>query len=264
MATRLSNEKVYGAKGIAEFKKAWGDSINALGGKDTQVYAGKEMQGAIGMVFGYEGVGKKGQYDEKFVVQPRLATKPGSANEKPDSYVKVESASMRAHFLDNLAQEEGGLLDRVLKPLVEDACGKDCYQGEGKKSAINQFVKGMKEKGEAIITLGGKSFSVKADFGHAFYNECFNETIVMSNIQVETTPKQITGDTTFDNKGGLYMNTYNTVGELVRDQKKITVGIIAGEQQQKQEEYTSGTDTGNGDGTSTGTGDGGTWDGGSA
>lgn len=264
VSRRLKNEN-YNPTDITAFKKYRNESANKLGWRNTaQVYAGQEMKGAIGMVFGYEWTGKKGAYDEKFVVQPNLATKPGSVEKNPDSYVLIDNKKMREHFLYNLKTEDGWLLDSILKPLVEKACGEWCYEGVNKAKAIKQFVDGMIDKGSADISINGQSFSVKADFGHAFYNECFNETIVMSNIQVETTPKQITGDTTFDNKGGLYMNTYNTVGELVRDQKKITVGIIAGEQQQKQEEYTSGTDTGNGDGTSTGTGDGGTWDGGSA
>lgn len=264
VSRRLKNEN-YSPTDITAFKKYRNESANKLGWRNTvQVYAGQEMKGAIGMVFGYEWAGKKGTYDEKFVVQPNLATKPGSTQKNPDSYVPIDNKKMREHFLHNLQTEDGWLLDSILKPLVEKACGQWCYEGVNKAKAIQQFVDGMIDKKSANISINGQSFSVKADFGHAFYNECFNETIVMSNIQVETTPKKIEGSTVVESKMGMYVNNNNTVWQLVSDLKKASIWVVGGKQQQKQEEYTSGTDTGNGDGTSTGTGDGGTWDGGSA
>lgn len=210
------------------------------------------------MVFGYNA---DNTYDEKFVVQPRLATKPWSNNAMPDSYTPIDNVQMRAHFLNNLAKEEGGLLDRILKPLVEDACGKDCYDAN-RAVAIQQFVKGMKERWEATITLNGKLFTIKADFGHAFYNECFNETIVMNNIQVETSPKIIKSDTTLENKWGLYINAFNTVGEMVRNQKKYSAGLIAWEQKKQEEQkYESGSYTGDGNSSSSQNGESGPFDG---
>ncbi len=251
MNNRLWKES-YNRADITAFRDAWNKSIDQLGGRDTQVYSGTEMKGAIGMVFGYNA---DNTYDEKFVVQPKLATKPWSKNTLPDSYTAIDNPQIRAHFLDNLKNEEGGLLDRVLKPIVEneDACGKDCYKGDARKSAIEQFVKGMKEKGQATITLNGKTVTIKADFGHAFYNECFNETIVMNNIEVEVTPKIIVSDKTMDNQWGLYMNAINTVGQIDRNQKKFSVGILAWQPKPKKEKYESGTNTGEVDGSGTNT-----------
>lgn len=72
------------------------------------------MENAIGMVFGYN---TDATYDEKFVVQPRLATKPGSSG--IDSYTKTDNKQIRKHFLENMYQEESGLLVRLLQPLVD-------------------------------------------------------------------------------------------------------------------------------------------------
>lgn len=103
----------------------------------------------------------------------------------------------------------------------------------------------MIDSGKATIDLGnGKVFTISADFGHAFYSECFNETIVMNNIKVDTGPGKATKIESKVNvigAGGLYTNAFNTTSQAERDRNTYYVGVKVGKQEKQQENYDSGT-----------------------
>jgi hypothetical protein len=194
--------------------------VNTMDGQC--VYKGQTLPNSIGLVMGMGWT-----LTEKFVPRPRIAvdanaSDPAQALEH-SKYSIDNNQALKKYFLTNLLKQDSMILQDVLK----------C-------EALKD-IKWLTPKGlvDALLSADGKlpnGKKVTANFSFAFYNECFNDTIIMEGLTVEGwEPKkeekpgkdvkldEQTADVTISADNGFYLDNYATVSKATVKQRNYAI-----------------------------------------
>ncbi len=149
---------------------------------------------------------------------------------------------LKKYYLDNLLAKSPDVIDAIMdqnpnykKELLAILKKESCQPLELRKAFINELV-----KKDGIIT---------ADFGFAFYNECFNESLIMKDLKLtkETKPveepkkeekpgkdvklEEQTADVTILADNGFYLDNYATVSKATVKQRNYAILVAFGGKQ---------------------------------
>lgn len=134
--------------------------------KNDVGYGRETVDNAVALVFGYDG---KGTLNEKFTTHPEIATKQSTGESTFKKFERdTAGKAIIAEFIKTIYEKEPTLKAKFL--------------AEVQKKIPTATEAQIKE----VLINGGtiNGIPVYADFGFAFYANCFNESIVMRGLQI--------------------------------------------------------------------------------
>lgn len=135
--------------------------------KDDVGYGRTTIHNGIAIVFGYD---RNGTLDEKLTTHPEVATKQKDGKSTFEKFDRAQPATKEiiTKFFTTLKSKSPDLIDQFTK-VVNEKMTKMGFPETTAEAVINSIINDDRING----------IPVRADFGFAFYANCFNESIVM-------------------------------------------------------------------------------------